>query len=191
LVLDLEGLSRKARTSSSSEGDSRFDPNNEPREPSLGRAATFLNNHVSQLASVDFFTVHTVCLKSCLSLSSSHTIDDVLCTLTSRRIPPRNGPRSKRAKPFRSIVLTENLIVDMIVEIVGLRLLASCGCVQPYINGAEFPSSRASRPRNSRSRHVRPFLFRNLQKIAKLYIPYALHKTAVQSAFRRYVIPEM
>ena len=35
---------------------------------------TFLNNHVSQLASVDFFTVHTSGSKFSSFLSSSHTI---------------------------------------------------------------------------------------------------------------------
>jgi hypothetical protein len=90
VVLDLESTSWAAWTTLRSEGNVRSHPDNEPRESSLGRASdptancvrisqasvakymvrnpkppaqtwrTFLRNHVSQLASVDFFTVYTV-----------------------------------------------------------------------------------------------------------------------------------
>src|SRR5262245_40201078 len=43
----------------------------------------------------------------------------------------------------------------MIVEVVGLRLLASSGRVPPYINDAESPSCRASRPSCNASRDHR------------------------------------
>ena len=43
----------------------------------------------------------------------------------------------------------------MIVEVVDLGLLAFSGRVRPYINVAEFPSSRASRPSCNASRDHR------------------------------------
>src|SRR5215471_18125182 len=52
-------------------------------------------------------------------------------------------------------VLTENLIVLMIVEVVDHGLLASSGRVRPYINDAEFPSRRASRQSCNASRDHR------------------------------------
>src|SRR5215471_15656231 len=52
-------------------------------------------------------------------------------------------------------VLTENLIVLMIVEVVDLGLLASSDRVRPYINDAEFPSCRASQPSDNASRDHR------------------------------------
>src|SRR5215468_4536507 len=64
---------------------------------------TFLNNHISQLASVDFFTVHTVWFEVLFVLLSSHTIDDASCTSTSPLIQRLNGRRSKCSKPFRLI----------------------------------------------------------------------------------------
>jgi hypothetical protein len=52
-------------------------------------------------------------------------------------------------------VLTENLIVLMIVEVVDHGLLAFLGRVRPYINDAEFRSCRASRPSCNASRDHR------------------------------------
>ena len=63
---------------------------------------TFLNNHVSQLASVDFFIVHTVCFEILFVFIVPHMIDDALFTSTSRLIPQLNGRRSKCSKPFHS-----------------------------------------------------------------------------------------
>ena len=55
----------------------------------------------------------------------------------------------------RITVLTENLILLMIVEVVDRGLLASSGCVRPYNNDAEFPSCRALRPSCNASRDHR------------------------------------
>src|SRR5262245_3409602 len=64
---------------------------------------TFLKNHVSQLASVDFFTVHTVWFQVLFLFIVPHTIDGASCTSTSQLIQRLNGRRSKCSKPFRLI----------------------------------------------------------------------------------------
>jgi hypothetical protein len=73
------------------------------RKPPSQTWRTFLDNHVSQLASIDFFTVPRFGLMFCLSSSSWHTIDDALSTSTLQLIRRRNGPRGKCSKLFRSI----------------------------------------------------------------------------------------
>src|SRR5215467_4884141 len=72
-----------------------------PKSPSQ-TWRTFLNNHVSQLASVDFFTVHTIWFEVLFVF--------VVLAHDRRRvvhfgrwlIPRGNGPRSKCWKPFLS-----------------------------------------------------------------------------------------
>ena len=75
------------------------------------------------------------------------------------RPPHLDGPSQHAEVPCPpmtiSIVLTENLIVLMIVEVVDLGLLASSDRVRPDINDAEFPSCRASRPSGNASRDHR------------------------------------
>jgi hypothetical protein len=69
LVLDLEGSPRKSWTTGRSKGHTRTDPNHEASlakymvrhsKPPSPTWRTFLANHVSQMVSVDFFTVHTI-----------------------------------------------------------------------------------------------------------------------------------
>jgi hypothetical protein len=57
-LLVVESPARQARATSRISRDSRADPPHEPRESGLGRA--FLENHLQNLVSVDFFTVPTI-----------------------------------------------------------------------------------------------------------------------------------
>jgi hypothetical protein len=68
--------------------------------------------------------------------------------------PPAKCPNCRR-DILEKTVLTENLILLMIVEVVDRGLLASSGCVRPYNNDAEFPSCRASQPRRNAGRDHR------------------------------------
>jgi hypothetical protein len=62
---------------------------------------TFLENHVTSMVSVDFFTVPTIAFKFSMCSWCWRTTADALCTSASRRIPPPNGPRISSGRPFR------------------------------------------------------------------------------------------
>jgi hypothetical protein len=72
------------------------------RKPPSQAWRTFLDNHVSDIAACDFFTVPTVTFASCTSSSSFVTIGGVSFTSTLPQIPTPNGPPSKSSMPSRT-----------------------------------------------------------------------------------------
>jgi putative transposase len=73
------------------------------RRPPSQSWRTFLSNHVSQLASIDFFTVPTATFRVLLCSWCWLTSDAASSTSTSRRIRPRRGLRNSSARRGRGI----------------------------------------------------------------------------------------
>ena len=73
------------------------------RKPPSQTWRTFLNNHVETLVSVDFFTVSTIRFR-CFTCFWCWLMNGAAwSTLTSPRIPRRNGPGSSCVRHFHSI----------------------------------------------------------------------------------------
>jgi putative transposase len=86
------------------------------RKPPTQTWRTFLRNHLSQLASIDFFTVHTIWFEVLfVFVVLAHDRRPGSSILTSPLIRPQSGPRSRSWKPFLSTP-HRNISCEIVIE---------------------------------------------------------------------------
>jgi hypothetical protein len=85
------------------------------RKPPSQTWRTFLHNHLSQLASIDFFTVHTIWLEVLFVFVILRMTVDGSSILMSPLIRVQSGPRSRSWKPFL-LTAHRNISCETVIE---------------------------------------------------------------------------